>query len=251
MTGSETGGLVKNGKAEENNISNNNDNQQPKTKSRKRLLLSVAVAVMAILLIAVVVNHDKISRLYRAVLLFHPNHIEENFRTMNELFDHRTVKRGGQVLELSYEPGRLPELYHYNGSSERVNTFIERTGTTGLIVLQDNTILYEEYFRGNNDASRTISWSLSKSVVSALFGVAVDEGYIKDINEPVTKYLDLPEECGYNGVKIKDVLQMSSGIRFNEDYGDHNSDVNRMGRAMVFNPPLDDFIYSLESEREP
>ncbi len=69
--------------------------------------------------------------------------------------------------------------------------------------------------------------------------------------EPVTNYVPLLKVSGYNDVPIKHVLQMSSGIRFNEDYADFNSDINRMGRAIALKTPLDDFVASLQSERKP
>ncbi|MEN6423228.1 MAG: serine hydrolase, partial [Smithella sp.] len=59
------------------------------------------------------------------------------------------------------------------------------------------------------------------------------------------------KSSGYNGVSIKNVLQMSSGVRFNEDYGDFNSDINRMGRYFALNMPLADFVASLKAERKP
>ncbi len=222
-----------------------------KTKGRFRFLIRGLLILLAVLLVFVAINRETFSRVYRAVMLFEPAYIEENFRSMNELFDTSVVKRGNQVSELSYDLRELPELYTYQGSPNKIRNFILRSGTTGLIVLKGDTVLFEDYYRGNTESCRAISWSVAKSVVSALFGIAVDEGYIKDINEPVTNYLDLPEDCGYYGVKIKDVLQMSSGIRFNEDYADFNSDINRMTRAIAFSTPLDDFVASLQPEREP
>ena len=218
---------------------------------RRNSFLVWAGALLLIGLLVVALNFDTVTRLYRAAMLFNPNYMVENFRSMNEIFDSRNICRSSQNSELSYDLKDLPLRYEYRDTPIRINEFIHRTDTTGLIVLKGNTILYEDYLRGNDDSSRVISWSVSKSIVSALFGIAVDEGYIGDINEPVNNYLDLPEDSGYYGVTIKDVLQMSSGVRFNEDYADHNSDVNRMGRALAFNTSLDEFVISLEPEREP
>ena len=72
-----------------------------------------------------------------------------------------------------------------------------------------------------------------------------------DIQQPVSDYAPSLRGTGYEGVSIKDVLQMSSGIRFNEDYGDFFSDINRMGRAIAFNTSLDEFVGSLRRERTP
>ena len=67
--------------------------------------------------------------------------------------------------------------------------------------------------------------------------------------DPVTKYVPALKETGYDGVPIKHVLQMSSGVRFNEDYGDYDSDINRMGRMIAFNTSIDEFVASIDSER--
>ncbi len=110
----------------------------------------------------------------------------------------------------------------------------------------------EEYFHGYTDTDRAITWSISKSLVSALVGIAIDEGYIEDIYDPVTAYVASLSESGYHGVSLKDVLQMSSGIRFNEDYADPNSGVNRMGAlSLGLGGSLESFLLTLEREGEP
>jgi len=79
----------------------------------------------------------------------------------------------------------------------------------------------------------------------------VDEGYIESIEDPATKYVPFLIGSGYEGVRIKDILQMSSGVRFDETYADFFSDINRMGRVIALNTSLADFIHTLENEREP
>ena len=105
--------------------------------------------------------------------------------------------------------------------------------TDGLIILHDNKMLYEEYWNDNDKNSKHISWSVAKSFLSALMGIALDEGLIDSIDDPVTKYLPEFKGTGYEGVKIKNILQMSSGVAFNEDYADPNSDINKFGRATI------------------
>jgi hypothetical protein len=92
---------------------------------------------------------------------------------------------------------------------------------------------------------------VAKSLISALMGIAVAEGHIKDIMDPVTNYVPFLKGSGYEGVPIKHVLQMSSGIRFNEDYAAFNSDINRMGRYFALGLPLEKFVASLKPEKTP
>jgi CubicO group peptidase (beta-lactamase class C family) len=222
-----------------------------KAGSRKtgRRLLYAGGFLLAALLIAGALNYGRLVRLYTAVTLFEPDRVEENFRTMTEQFEARVVK-SGEASPFAYELKELPASYTYRGEEKRVGDFIDRTMTTGLVVMKGDTVLYEAYFRGNTEHSLAISWSVAKSVVSALVGIAVDEGLI-DISRPVTDYLPGLAGSGYDGVRVKDVLQMSSGVRFNEDYADFSSDINRMGRAFALNTPLKKIVASLEREREP
>ena len=119
------------------------------------------------------------------------------------------------------------------------------------MVIQNDSIVFEEYYLGNSESTRNISWSMAKSFISALMGIAVDEGYITNIDQNVEDYV--PELMGssYEGVRIKDVLQMSTGVKFNEDYGDFNSDINRWGRGFAMGSSQDAFAESLEREVEP
>lgn len=219
------------------------------TRGKKAtVVLSV---ILGIITIAGAINSGRILRLYRVIRLFEGDRIVENFRNMGGMFESRTIRRGAAIFNFKRNPVNLPETYPYGGSRKSVASFISHTGTTGLIVVRDDTIIFEKYYKGNTESSRAISWSVAKSFVSALFGIAVSEGSIRDIHAPVTDYLPSLKKSGYNGVSIKDVLQMSSGVRFNEDYGDFNSDINRMGRSFALNTPLADFVASLKSERKP
>ena len=93
---------------------------------------------------------------------------------------------------------------------------------------------------------RNISWSMAKSFISALIGIAVDKGQIDSIEQTVDVYAPMLKGSGYEGVRIKDVLQMSSGVAFNEDYGDFYSDINRWGRDFAIGNSQDDFAASLK-----
>jgi CubicO group peptidase (beta-lactamase class C family) len=94
-------------------------------------------------------------------------------------------------------------------------------------------VVFEDYWLGNDASTQTIAWSVSKSFVSALIGIAVAEGLIASVEDPVTRYAPTLAGSGYDGVRLKDVLQMSSGVRWNEDYSDPESDVAAFGRAMA------------------
>jgi CubicO group peptidase (beta-lactamase class C family) len=100
-----------------------------------------------------------------------------------------------------------------------------------LLVVKDGVIRHEHYALTGGPHVNWLSMSVAKSFISALVGIALDEGLIGDIEEPVSKYVPVEPGSAYDGVAIRSVLQMSSGARWNEDYHDPESDVARMAAA--------------------
>ncbi|MBW2245307.1 MAG: serine hydrolase, partial [Deltaproteobacteria bacterium] len=215
----------------------------------RRLLRWLAIA-LALAAIPLLIYRTEVTRLWHLANLFDPDRIVRNFQHMDEILDSRTVARGGEVLEFARGTYSLPKSFRYRDRPYDTEAFLDELVTTGLIIVQDDTILLERYQRGYAPAGHHIAWSVSKSFVSALFGIAVGEGHIPDIMAPVTDYLPELEGSGYDGVPIKHVLQMSSGVGFNEDYGDPFSDINRMGPSMALGSLLD-FAATLERARPP
>ena len=216
----------------------------------KRLLLGLGAATGAALLAKTL--SWRIKRLLHAIHLFDEDKIVGNFLGMDQFFDTRTVHAPHTPFHFEYGLAfTLPEQFEMNGQMLNSAEWMQRTGTNGLLILKNDQVIYEEYFQGHCPTNRHISWSVAKSFVSALFGIAIERGYIRSIEETVTNYLPEMAGTGYDSVRIKDVLQMSSGVRFNEDYGDFNSDINRFGRIMAFGGSFSKFAQSLENERPP
>ena len=206
---------------------------------------------IALLLALALFYRSELTQLWKVVHLFDADAIVYNFQHMDEIFPSRTVQRGDGVFEFDRGSYDLPSGFRYADRSYDTEAFLEDTATTGLLIVQDDKILLERYQRGHSPSGRHIAWSVSKSFVSALFGIAVAEGHIRDIMQPVTDYLPELEGSGYEGVPIKHLLQMSSGVRFNEDYGDSSSDINRMGRVLALGSTLLEFAATLSRERTP
>lgn len=215
----------------------------------RRWLRWLAGALM-LAAIPLLIYRTEVTRLLRFANVFAPDRIAYNFQHMDEILDSRTIARGDDVLEFARGSYTLPESFHYLGRSYDSEAFLEGLVTTGLIIVEGDTILLERYAHGYAPAGHHIAWSVSKSFVSALFGIAVAEGQIPDIMAPVTDYLPELAGSGYDGVPIKHVLQMSSGVGFDEDYGDPFSDINRMGPSMAVGSLLD-FAATLERARPP
>jgi CubicO group peptidase (beta-lactamase class C family) len=102
-----------------------------------------------------------------------------------------------------------------NGSFE---DYLEASGTTAFLVVDDNKVLYEKHFNGYDERSLNTSFSMAKSFASALVGIAIDEGYIKSVDEPITNYIPelLKKDKRFESITIRNLLTMSSGIKYEE-----------------------------------
>ncbi|MEM8994497.1 MAG: serine hydrolase [Acidobacteriota bacterium] len=119
------------------------------------------------------------------------------------------------------------------------------------MVIKNGAIVHEEYRLGADADSRFTSWSLTKSVLSALIGIALEEGHIQSLDDPLTVYLPELSGSGYDSVTIEDALTMSSGVNFDEDYDNPISDVNQLFFSLAAGRPMIDILSSLERAHEP
>lgn len=198
------------------------------------------LAVLLILLAATALwKRDEIARLMAVNTLFSEDTIVENFSHMDRLFLTRPLSRGdGPVSPLPQGPqATLPP---------EVQDWITARNVTALVILKDGQIVHESYHQGTSPEDLRISWSVAKSFLSALFGILHAEGRI-GLDDPVTQYV--PELAGtaYDGATVRNILTMSSGVSFNEDYMDFWSDINRMGRVLALGQSMDGFAASLTS----
>lgn len=203
--------------------------------------------LLALVLAALVVGlwkREEITRLMAVNSLFDEDRIVENFSNMSGAFLWAPVARG----DLPTEP--LPHGPETTLPAE-VDDWINARSITALLVLKDGEIRYENYFLGTGPDDRRISWSLAKSYLSALVGVLLNEGAIASIDDPVTKYAPLLAGGAYDGATLRQVLNMASGVVFDEDYLDYDSDINRMGRVLALGGEMDVFAADLKETFAP
>lgn len=211
----------------------------------------VSTALLIVIISLSLIYQQNIQRLYTAITLYDQDKIVENFLTMPESFNATRIPPSDTPFHFPKQSQELPRTFSLDGEGFSGDEFLLNSGTTGLLVLKEGVILFEEYYLGNSEEQQHISFSVAKSFVSALLGIALDEGKITSIEQAVTDYVPELKGTGYDEVRIKDILQMSSGVKFNEDYADFNSDINRFSRATAFGTSLDEFSASLVREREP
>lgn len=150
-----------------------------------------------------------------------------NFADVNDYkkFPSRPLKAnpGGFSFHTTAH-GRFPKML--NGIP--FDRFLEENKTLSFLIIRRDSLLYEQYFRGYNQESIVPSFSMAKSVTSILTGCAIDDGLIKSVEEPITTYIPELSQKGFDKVKILHLLQMTSGINFNESY------FNPFGHAASF-----------------
>lgn len=124
----------------------------------------------------------------------------------------------------------LNELtYSVDGQTFSVNDLLAQEPMMGMAVVQGDTIRLEHYAPDHQPDSVWVSFSVTKSFTSTLIGAALKDGYISSLDDTVADYLPRLRGSDYGGVKIRHILQMASGIAWNEDYADPESDVAKAG----------------------
>jgi CubicO group peptidase (beta-lactamase class C family) len=112
----------------------------------------------------------------------------------------------------------IKETFQSNAQIKDLDAFLEDTGTWAFLVIQNDTVLYERYFKGHQRDSLVTSFSVAKSFDSALVGIAIEEGYIKSVNDPITDYI--PElakrDPHFREIQIRHLLMMASGLRYED-----------------------------------
>ncbi|THD84821.1 class C beta-lactamase-related serine hydrolase [Aliigemmobacter aestuarii] len=205
-----------------------------------RRLLMRGLAVLVVVLAALAAwKWDEITRLRAVLTLFDEDRIVANFSRMDAAFLSRPVPVAGPALPLPEGPAMtLPE-----GAGD----WIAERAVTGLVVLKDGVIVHESYHLGTSAEDLRISWSVAKSVLSALYGILLAEGAVGTLDDPVTRHAPALAGSAYDGATVRDVLTMQSGVTFNEDYLDFNSDINRMGRVLALGGSMDGFAADLKA----
>lgn len=144
-------------------------------------------------------------------------------------FPNRSLKAPDHSFQFAVaEKGRAVRNLNINGKDYPFEQYAEDNKTVAFLVIQNDTIQYEKYWKGYAKSSIVPSFSMAKSILSILIGIAIDEGKIKSVNEPITNYIPELESQGFQKVTIEHLLQMTSGIDFNESYS------NPFGEAATF-----------------
>jgi CubicO group peptidase (beta-lactamase class C family) len=159
------------------------------------------------------------------VLLWSQPQRDATFRAFDRLTflaDHRTLAASTTPMPLpNGKPLNVPNIDEYMKSQR----------TAAIVIVQDGKIRLEKYGLGFNEKGRWTSFSVAKSFTSTLVGAAIQDGYIKSLDDNITDYMPDLKGSAYDGVNVRQLLTMTSGAAWNEDYEDKNSDVNKFNNA--------------------
>jgi CubicO group peptidase (beta-lactamase class C family) len=199
-------------------------------------------------------------------LRYSPQYVyREIFMNMGNVYDYRILPERtltASPIPFSFAENKSMETqvkaaFQSNSEIKDLDTFLADTGTQAFLVIRNDTIVYERYFKGNQRDSIVTSFSVAKSFDSALVGIAINEGYIKSLSDPITYYI--PELAArdprFKDIQIRHLLMMASGLRYNTDrpisFGDDNLTYEfdnlrhlALTETEVVEPPGVTFVYN-------
>jgi len=160
------------------------------------------------------------------------------FRNIDRLFATRVVRRGPAAYPLPRRAAPLSGLaFDSNGERYDLYDYVSLNRVSGLLAIKNGEIVYETYQLGNSEKTRWMSMSIVKSITASLVGAAIEDGFIESIDDPVTRYVSELRGSAYEGVTIRHLLRMASGVAWNETYTDPASDRRHLLEAQIAQRP--------------
>ncbi len=193
-------------------------------------------------------------RLLRVNSMFHPQKVVKNFSSTKALFE---------TVSFQVDPAKASPLNEASKArKQEFSKILKDAGfgahkydrqLTAFMALQKGAILFENYYQDTAAEDLRIGWSVSKGLIALLVGILIDKKQIQaaQLDQPVTPLVPLLVGSGYEGVTLRNLLNMSSGVEFNEDYIDYHSDINKMGRILGVGGSMDAFAATLKREFTP
>jgi CubicO group peptidase (beta-lactamase class C family) len=181
----------------------------------------------------------------------------ERYPAIEKVYAVDTIKKGDKVSSLPAADTQIDPKVTFNKRSSTVDAFMKDNRITGLIAIKDGEVVLEKYALGRKPEDRWTSFSVAKSMTSILIGAAIKDGWINNVHEPVTRYLPELKGSAYDGVSIRQLISMQTGVKWDENYASQQSDVARASRAPftgghpIENNPLLQYMAKLPKKAEP
>jgi len=168
-----------------------------------------------------------------SVLTWTPEQQTWGYRNMEKVGPVRVIRRGKSVHPLPLARRQIDPSFSAAGKTYDTASYMAAFRVSGVLVIKDGRIVLERYGLGRGPHDRWTSFSVAKSVTSTLIGAAIKDGKIKSLDDPVTAYIPQLKGSAYEGVTVCQLITMTSGAKWNEDYTDPNSDVAKVGLSMI------------------
>jgi len=181
-------------------------------------------------------NIGTVREVYDGALL--PDIQVNTFRNIDRLFPVRPIRRGTSVYPLPASARPLQNIeFRSDGKDYDLYDYVSLNRVSGLLVIKDGKVAFETYQLGSHENTRWMSMSVVKSITATLIGAAIKDGYIRSIDDALTRYLPQLSGSAYDGVSVRNLLQMTSGVKWDETYTDPESDRRRMLELQLAQQP--------------
>lgn len=195
----------------------------------KKYIIAGALALLIGVIALGLIYRKPIQLILRSFRAFDEKNLARSFQTMYEIQPSKKIAKGERVSEFEYDLIPMINSFSYCGRTLDTDQFLAETKTSGLLVVANNKIVFEQYLLGADENTRFSSNSVCKSFTSALVGIAIAEGYIDSVDDSAAKYVPEFKNTEMEKITIKDCLQMSSGINFDEA-----ADMGKISMATMF-----------------
>jgi len=169
---------------------------------------------------------------------FLPDIGANTFRNIDRLFSTRLVKVGESVYPL---PSSMTPVapFSFQSRDQRYDLYdyLSLNRVSGLLAIKDGEIVLEEYQLGNTESTRWMSMSMVKTITATLIGAAIKDGYIESLESPIVSYIPELRDTAYDGVTVQQILQMTSGVGWDETYTNPESDRRDLLEAQIAQEP--------------
>jgi len=181
----------------------------------------------------------------------------ERYPAIEKVYAVNAIKKGDTVRPLPAAATQISPTITFNRKTSTLDAFMKDNRITGLIAVKDGEVVLEKYALGRKPEDRWPSFSVAKSVTSILIGAAIKDGWIESVYDPVTRYLPELKGTAYDGISLRQLMTMTTGVKWDETYANPKSDVARAsqqpftGGNPVENNPLVKYMATLKSEAKP
>jgi CubicO group peptidase (beta-lactamase class C family) len=198
---------------------------------------------LAVILVALISSNQGratdiagLQQMYDGTVL--PDVVVATLSHSERLLPVRTVHRGGSVRPLPKSTKPFPKMhFEDHGHDFDLYDYLAINRVAGLLILKDGEIVLEDYELGIGPKTHWLSFSMAKSISSTLVGAALADGLISSLDDPVVRYVPSLKGSAYDGVSVRQILTMSSGVRWDETYTDPKSDRRKMLQLQLAGKP--------------